>query len=288
MFWIPAATAITIMAVTLIVRGLHCKRQGIPVWNNIFHSKAALGAYFLLRFFVLVTLVRSLYLENYQHTFLCLLSLMLFALPVFLERNLKIKLPTTLEVVIFYFIFSAEILGEIRNYYGNIPGWDTVLHTINGFLCAAVGFAVVDMLNRSHKIKMQLSPFYLSLMAFCFSMTIGTLWEFFEFAADQIMGLDMQKDFIVTAFSSVTLDPSGGGTLITVNDIIRTTVETAGGETFIINGYLDIGIIDTMKDLFVNFIGAVLFSIIGYLYIKNNGRGAIAKQFIPIVLDREE
>ena len=148
-FWAPAATAITIMMLTLIVRAMHCKHQGIPVWNNIFQSKATLGAYFLLRSFVLVTLVRSLYLENYQHAFLCLLSLVLFAAPIFLERNLKIKLPAILEIVISYFIFSAEILGEVNNYYGNIPGWDTILHTINGFLCAAVGFALVDMLNRS-------------------------------------------------------------------------------------------------------------------------------------------
>ena len=285
MFWVPAATVLTIMMLTLIVRAIHCKHQGIPVWNNIFQSKAALGAYFLLRFFVLVTLVRSLYLENYQHAFLCLLSIVLFAAPIFLERNLKITLPATLEIVIFYFIFSAEILGEVNNYYGSIPGWDTILHTINGFLCAAVGFALVDMLNRSQRTKLHLSPVYLSLMAFCFSMTIGVLWEFFEFAGDRLMGLDMQKDFIVSAFSSVTLDPTGGGSVIAVESITRTTIETAYGEIFSINGYLDIGIIDTMKDLMVNFIGAVVFSVIGYFYTKNNRKGAIAKQFIPVVLD---
>ena len=287
-FWAPAATAITIMMLTLIVRAMHCKHQGIPVWNNIFQSKATLGAYFLLRSFVLVTLVRSLYLENYQHAFLCLLSLVLFAAPIFLERNLKIKLPAILEIVISYFIFSAEILGEVNNYYGNIPGWDTILHTINGFLCAAVGFALVDMLNRSQKISLHLSPVYLSLMAFCFSMTIGVLWEFFEFGADQLMELDMQKDFIISSFSSVTLDPTASGTAIAVEDIARTTIETASGEVFTINGYLDIGIIDTMKDLMVNFVGAVVFSVIGYFYTKNNGKGTVAKQFIPVVLDCEK
>lgn len=85
-------------------------------------------------------------------------------------------------------------------------------------------------------------------MAFCFSLAIGILWEFFELDSDQIMGLDMQKDFVITAFSSVTLNPSRSGMLIIVNDIIRTTVETVDGEMFIINGYLDIGIIDTVKD----------------------------------------
>ena len=206
----------------------------------------------------------------------------------FLERNLKIKLPAILEIVISYFIFSAEILGEVNNYYGNIPGWDTILHTINGFLCAAVGFALVDMLNRSQKISLHLSPVYLSLMAFCFSMTIGVLWEFFEFGADQLMELDMQKDFIISSFSSVTLDPSASGLAVAVEDVTRTTIETASGEVFTINGYLDIGIIDTMKDLMVNFVGAVVFSVIGYFYTKNNGKGTVAKQFIPVVLDCEK
>lgn len=287
MLWIPAATVITIFILTLFIRAVYCIKAGIPVWHNIFQSKVAMWVYFILRFFVLVALVRSLYLENFQHAFLCLLSLVLFAAPIFLERNLKIKLPATLEIVIFYFIFSAEILGEVNNYYGSIPGWDTILHTINGFLCAAVGFALVDMLNKSQKISLHLSPVYLSLMAFCFSMTIGVLWEFFEFTADQFMGLDMQKDFIVSSFSSVTLDPSASGAAIAVEDITRTTIETANGEEFTINGYLDIGIIDTMKDLMVNFVGAVIFSIIGYFYTKNNGKGNVAKQFIPVVLDCE-
>ena len=77
------------MMLTLLIRAIHCKRQGLPVWHNIFQSKAALGAYFILRFFVLVTLVRSLYLENYQHTFLCVLSLALFAVPIFIGAQLK-------------------------------------------------------------------------------------------------------------------------------------------------------------------------------------------------------
>ena len=287
-FWIPAATVITIMAFTLAVRVWRCKKTGIPVWSNIFQSKAAFGAYFILRFFVLVTLVRTLYLENYQHAFLCVLSLALFAVPVLIECNLKIKLPATLEIIIFYFIFSAEMLGEIRNYYSNIPGWDTILHTVNGFLCAAIGFALVDILNRSERTSLHLSPGYLALTAFCFSMTVGVLWEFFEFSADLLFTQDMQKDFIIHSFASVTLDPAQNNMPAVIADITRTIIQTADGKEIVINGYLDIGVIDTMKDLLVNFLGAVVFSVIGYFYSKNNANGKFAKQFIPIVRDNQE
>ncbi len=286
-FWIPAATVITIMAFTLAVRVWRCKKTGIPVWSNIFQSKAAFGAYFILRFFVLVTLVRTLYLENYQHAFLCVLSLALFAVPVLIERNLKIKLPATLEIIIFYFIFSAEMLGEIRNYYGNIPGWDTILHTVNGFLCAAIGFALVDILNRSERTSLHLSPGYLALTAFCFSMTVGVLWEFFEFSADLLFTTqDMQKDFIIHSFASVTLNPTQNNNPAAVTDIAKTIIQTSDGREIVINGYLDIGIIDTMKDLFVNFLGAMVFSMIGYFYSKHSSSGKFVKQFIPVVKDK--
>ena len=94
------------------------------------------------------------------------------------------------------FIFSAEILGEISSFYVLFPFWDTTLHTLNGFLAAAIGFSLVDLLNRSDRVKFDLSPLFLSITAFCFSMTIGVLWEFFEFAMDQFFALDMQKDTI--------------------------------------------------------------------------------------------
>lgn len=285
MFWIPAAIVITIMALTLAVRTWRCKKLGIPVLRNVFQSKAAFGAYFILRFFVLLTLVRALYFENYQHAFLCALSLVLFAVPILIERNLKIRLPATLEIIIFYFIFAAEMLGEIRNYYGHVPGWDTILHTVNGFLCAAIGFALVDILNRSERTNLHLSPGYLALTAFCFSMTIGVLWEFFEFAGDMFFMQDMQKDFIVHSFASVTLNPAQSNIPVAVTDITRTIIQTADGKEIVINGYLDIGIIDTMKDLFVNFLGAVVFSIIGYFYTKSNAKGKFARQFIPVVKD---
>ena len=159
-----------------------------------------------------------------------------------------------------------------------IPHWDTMLHTVNGFLCAAVGFALIDIFNRNEKFKFQLSPLYVAIVAFCFSMTIGVLWEFFEFGVDNFLGMDMQKDVIINEIRSVTLDPTKTNTVVTIDGITEVSLN---GTELGLGGYLDIGLYDTMNDLFVNFIGAVIFSIIGFFSIKNRGKGKIARNFIP-------
>ena len=233
-------------------------------------NKKAFIFYSVLRVLVLLTLIRCIWRGNYQSAALCILSLILFLVPSFLQDTFKINIPPLFQVIIFGFIFAAEILGEIDHFYVRIHGWDTMLHTMNGFLCAAVGFSLIYLLNRDSK-NVNLSPFYLTLVAFCFSMTVGVVWEFFEFSMDQFFFLDMQKDFIVQEFGSVTLDPANMGTPIDVAGITDTIIHTASGETYTINGgYLDIGILDTMKDLLVNLLGAVVFSIIGYTSLKTS------------------
>jgi len=120
------------------------------------------------------------------------------------------------------------------------------------------------------------------IVAFCFSMTIGILWEFCEFTVDGIFKTDMQKDRIVQSISSVELNPNRENNPVKVNDIEKTEIYSKDGTiTTIKNGYLDIGIIDTMKDLFVNFIGAIVFSIIGFLYVKNREKYRFTENFIP-------
>ena len=211
---------------------------------------------------------------------------MLLVLPSILTRRLHIELPTTLEIIILLFIFAAEILGELNSFYVRVPHWDTVLHTLNGFLCAAVGFALVDMLNRSDRFSFKLSPVYLAIVAFCFSMTVGVLWEFFEYAGDTLLGLDMQKDTVIQAVRTVELDPTRLNRVVAVRDIADVIVVHGDGtqQSLGLGGYLDVGLNDTMKDLIVNFIGAVVFSVIGYFYVKEKGKGRFAARFIPRVL----
>lgn len=253
--------------------------------NPIYRNKTTLAVYLVLRGLVIFVLVRAVLRREYQSVFLCALSLILMVLPSIISRKLKIVLPSTLEVIILLFIFAAEILGEINSFYVRVPNWDTMLHTINGFLCAAIGFCLVDMLNRNDRFSFKLSPLYLAIVAFCFSMTVGVLWEFYEFGVDQLLGRDMQKDTVVHAIHSVNLDPTNSNTVIHARDIVDTIVVHSDGsqESLGLGGYLDLGIIDTMKDLIVNFIGASVFSVIGYFYVKHKGKGKVATRFIPKV-----
>ena len=251
--------------------------------EQIRENKALAAVYIVLRVLVVLIMVAQFFNGNFENVFLCLLTLVLFTIPSFIERTIKIDVPDTLEVIILLFIFAAEMLGEIGSYYTQYPYWDTMLHTLNGFLCAAIGFSRVDILNRSDRFTFSLSPVYLAVVAFCFSMTVGVLWEFFEWAMDSFFLLDMQKDAVVNTISTVMLDPTGRNHPQQIKDITDVIVVTADGtqRALGLGGYLDIGINDTMKDLFVNFIGALVFSIIGFFYVKNRGKGRFARRFIP-------
>ena len=243
---------------------------------------AVFTVYLVLRLIVLATLVSSVIRSEYESAFICLLVLVLFMLPFFIQQNFGIELPSTLEIIILLFIFAAEILGELECYFITFPYWDSMLHTTTGFLCAATGFALIDILNRNSRIKFELSPIYVALAAFCFSMTVGVLWEFFEFGMDRLFHMDMQKDTVVSSITSVMLDPTNKNIPVTIDVITSVTVN---GQELGFGGYLDIGLYDTMEDLFVNFIGAVVFSTIGYFYIKHRGKGKLAKAFIPTITE---
>ena len=246
--------------------------------EQIKKDKLTFAVYFLLRLAVIFAMVVSCLSGHYENLFVCTLSLILFLVPAFFEKNFGIELPSALEIIILIFIFCAEILGELGSYYTRVPMWDTVLHTVNGFLCAAVGFSLVDLINRNERFKFQLSPLFLAIVAFCFSMTIGVLWEMFEFSADMLLKTDMQKDFVVHTISSVTLDPNNANNAVIISGINDVSVN---GKSLGLGGYLDIGLIDTMKDLIVNFVGAAVFSIIGFFYIKSRGKNKFAGSFIP-------
>ena len=264
-----------------------------PRLRRIYEESAAVlrrkprvsAVYLLLRFLVILAIIAQFLRGNYENVFLGLLTLMLFVLPTVLERQLMIELPDTLEVIILLFIFAAQILGEIQAFYTSVRGWDTALHTVNGFLCAAIGFSLVDMFNRNERFSLSLSPVFMAIVAFCFSMTIGVLWEFFECFMDLTFGFDMQKDFVVSAIHSVTLDPHQANHVCSITGITDVILVTRDAEIPLgVGGYLDIGLLDTMKDLWVNFIGAAIFSAIGYFYVRHRGKGFFAGRFIPRVL----
>lgn len=250
------------------------------------YSKRNMTIYLVLRGLVIVTLIRQIFMGNFNNAFLCALTLVLFIIPAIIEKKFNLALPDALQVIILLFIYSAEILGEINEFYILIPHWDTILHTLNGFLCAAVGFSTIDILNQKEFFHATMSPLFVALVAFCFSMTIGVMWEFFEFGADQLLRYDMQKDVIVDTISTVKLDPEGKNKAVVINNIEKTIIQSKDKdgniiETVMEGGYLDLGIADTMQDLIVNFIGATVFSILGLLYIKNRDAYKFAENFIP-------
>ena len=241
--------------------------------------KSSFIVFYILRALVLVALVRNLMRGSYESAFFCILAYGLLYVPSWIQVKLHIELPPPLEITILCFIFAAEILGEVNAFYVVIPGWDTMLHTINGFLAAAVGFSLVILLNENERLTFDLSPFFLALVAFCFSMTIGVLWEFFEFGMDFFFHTDMQKDTIVHNIYTVALDVTRSNKVVAVKGITDVAVN---GESLGLGGYLDIGIIDTMKDLFVNFIGAVVFSVAGFFYARTKGKKkSMALGFVP-------
>ena len=251
--------------------GRESKRQALLRKKK--EEPAAFWTYVVLRFIVILILIRCILRGDIESAFVCVLVLVIYLLPQFVENRLNIDIPTTLEVIIFVFVFAAEILGELQSYFIKYSNWDTILHTSSGFLCAAVGFSLVDLLNRSDNAKVQLSPGYLAITAFCFSMTIGILWEFIEFSADRLFLLDMQKDTIVNQISSVSLDPTNSNISITMKGIKDVILVTDSGEQALgLGGFLDIGLYDTMEDLFVNFVGAVVFSVAAFFECKSEKR----------------
>ena len=250
--------------------------------HELREHKSSFIIYNILRFLVICMMIFEILNRSYESAFLCVLTLILLIIPSFFQVALRIEVPNVLEITILFFIFAAEILGEICNFYSIFPFWDTVLHTLNGFLTAAIGLSLVQLLNKSDKLLFQLSPLFTSIVAFCFSMTIGVIWEFFEFGMDQIFNLDMQKDTVIHTISSVSLNSSGENIPIIIKDIQDVTVS---GKDLALGGYLDIGLIDTMQDLLVNFIGALVFSILGFFYVKNKDKDSV---IVKLILHRKD
>ena len=218
-------------------------------------DKLSLFFYVILRLIIVISLINQLFVG-------------LFMLPAFIKKKFKVVFPNVLEISIILFIFAAEILGTINNFYNIFPRFDELLHTVNGFLAASVGFSLIYLLNENLK-EFKLSSFFVSLFAFCFSMTIGIMWEFFEYSADNLLDKNTQKDTTVYELKGAFID-----------DIDYTLVYGKDDEMVKIDGYLDIGLHDTMSDLIVNFIGAFIYSIFGYLYMKNKDKYKVVDKFL--------
>ena len=242
--------------------------------------KGTFIVFLILRILVVISMIRQFMLGNYESVMLCVLKLLLFVVPMVVQVRLNVDFPQVLEVIILLFIYAAEILGEVNSYYTAIPYWDIMLHTLNGFLCGAIGFSLALCLDKDEKVFFRMSPLLIVIVSFSFSMTIGVLWEFFEYAADHILLLDMQKDTVVHTVSSVLLNPMKVQRPWIMRNITEMSIN---GTEMGVGGYVDLGLIDTMEDLFVNFIGALTFSIIGWLALHGKRRERMIAMGLAVV-----
>ena len=199
-------------------------------------SKFTIALYLFVRATMIVVFAVSLLKQEYLTASQAVLTLILFAIPELIDRKLHIEIPNLLEIIILLFIYASVFLGEMQDYYYKFPYWDTMLHGCSMFVIAGIGFSLINILNKSKKITMQLSPFFVSFFSVCFATFVAVVWEIYEYFMDMAFGFDMQKD------------------------------------TILANGAVDIGLIDTMEDLIIGLIGALIFAVIGYFYVKSKGK----------------
>ncbi|TWT25758.1 hypothetical protein [Planomicrobium sp. CPCC 101110] len=215
-----------------------------------------------LHLLVGTTLIHAAVQGNSNDVATCLKILFLFNLPLLIENFLKFKLSALLFVTIQLFIFASMLLGEINAFYIKFPYWDTMLHTVNGFLFAALGYILLKLISeQNHSGRQAAKSIYFIITAFCFSMTVGVLWEFYEITMDTFFGRDMQKDTIIQTINSMKINESTQAMTVfnNINDV------SVNGQNLALDGYLDIGLYDTMSDLFVNLVGASFFCLLSYL-----------------------
>lgn len=164
----------------------------------------------------------------------CVMGLVLMFLPSFIARRITLKIPSSIYVVYVVFLYFAIYLGEVRSFFYKIRYWDVLLHSFSGFSLGALGFSVVDLLNRDERVRISLSPFFVALFSFCFALSIGTVWEIVEFSIDGILGTNMQKYALESGVQLV------GRAALT----------------------------DTMKDLIVDSVGVLISTSVGYSALR--------------------
>lgn len=182
----------------------------------------------LVRLALILTYIRGWFMHDHSQDFLIILTFVMTYYPSVLEKRFGVYLPNTLQIIITLFIFAAQVLGEMNNFYDKIPWWDTMLHATSGTILGLLGFMFVYLLNKNSESNVKLSPIFVVLFAFCFAITMGVFWEFFEYGSDRLLGYNMQK------FRMPGQD----------------------------------GLVDTMEDLIVDTIGAIVACVFGWLYIK--------------------
>ncbi|MBQ3483516.1 MAG: hypothetical protein IJA78_05000 [Clostridia bacterium] len=257
------------------------------LWAQMREKRIAFLAFWLLMGTALAVVVIGIVQRRWDNVFHGVLTAVFAFIPLLLQGLLRVRFPATLEILAYLFVFATQFLGEVADLYRLVPGWDAMLHTVSGFMFAALGFSLGESLHRNREMRFALSPMLLAVLAVCFSVSVGVLWEFFEVAADTVLHTDMQKDVLRDTLHTVSIPNELGQKVTHLEGITTTVITTADGRSTVLDGFLDMGVADTMKDLFLNTVGALVFGVIGYFYVKNQGKGRFAAQFIPTLREQK-
>jgi len=240
----------------------------------------------LVYIIVLVSTVISLIREfnnDIKNVILCLVSILLYFVPL-VSRRIRKVVPNALRIVLVLFVFSTIVLGEVNNFYELIPIWDDIIHIVQGFFVAWIGFLLgllifnkcvyngdnIDKDKNVDRISTKYVKIFIILFSLLLSFGVGTVWEIVEYTVDCNVNVDMQKDNYVYKFSSVLLNSAKDNEVMIIDDIGYTTIYDKMGDKIItFNGYLDIGNKDTMSDLIDTLVGSIIFCVIGSLYFNN-------------------
>jgi len=193
-----------------------------------------------LQIILLVGLLGSVWRQHWDTAITTSAIILLTLTPLILKRRLGVFIPPEFELMSIAFIFAALFLGEVQGYYTRYWWWDIALHTSSGGLLGIIGFLLVHILNEEENIDIHMKPGFVAFFAFLFAVGLGAIWEIFEFSMDQFFGFDMQK--------AMLNDPSG--------------------------------LTDTMWDLIVDTLGAIVISIMGYSYLRKAGNTSFLERWI--------
>lgn len=229
-------------------------------------DKRKLIIYLIVRILVVLALVIAVFEREYLVILQTVWILFLLMLPELIEKRLHIEIPTVTEIIMVLFVFAALFLGEINDFYYKISWWDTMLHSISGFVIGIIGFSLINILNESERVSFKLSPMFVAVFTFSFAMCLGSLWEIFEFGADRLVGTNMQKYMLEPGM----LKPAVDAVVQNAGDVEKLSR--------IMQKICAYGLDDTMADLIVDSIGAFVVSVFGYLYVK--GKNRYLKPFI--------
>lgn len=236
--------------------------------------------YVLLNLIIIINAIIEIINGNITNIVICVVSIILLFFPNFLEKKLNIKVPYILKILIYFYIFGTQILGEVNHFYLRVKYWDKIFHGLHGVIGSSIGFSLVYLLNKNsiHKV---FKPFFVVLTAFCISISISVIWEVLEYTLDISFKTDSQNDRYIDSINTVYLDSKKEGNVIKIDDISYVVLyDKNNNELKKLNGYLDIGLFDTMNDLIINIVTSLLFCFYSYWYLLNKEKYCVINNFV--------